>query len=88
MKIKEGFVRRNVGGSDVVVAVGKASVEFNAMINLNSTGAFIWSLLENQADEEEIVAAMIEKYGIDKELASRDAKTFLDKARNAGVIEE
>ena len=45
MKIKEGFVRRNVGGSDVVVAVGKASVEFNAMINLNSTGAFIWSLL-------------------------------------------
>jgi methyltransferase-like protein len=88
MKIKEGFVRRNVGGSDVVVAVCKASVEFNAMINLNSTGAFIWSLLENQADEEEIVAAMVEKYGIDKELASRDAKAFLDKARNAGVIEE
>jgi len=88
MKIKEGFVRRNVGGSEVVVAVGKASVEFNAMINLNSTGAFIWSLLEKQADEKEIVDAMAEKYGIDTELASRDVRAFLEKARSAGVIEE
>lgn len=88
MKIKAGFVRRNVGGNDVVVAVGKASVNFNAMINLNSTGAFIWSLLENEATENEIVSAMIEKYGITEEIASRDAKAFLDKARVAGVIEE
>ena len=88
MKIKAGFVRRSVGGNDVVVAVGKASVEFNAMINLNSTGAFIWSLLENEADEKEIVSAMVEKYGISEEIAARDAKAFLDKARVAGVIEE
>lgn len=88
MKIKSGFVRRSVGGNDVVVAVGKASVEFNAMINLNSTGAFIWSLLENDASENEIVDAMVEKYGISAEIANRDAKAFLDKARAAGVIEE
>lgn len=88
MKIKEGFVRRNIGGNDIVVAVGKASVDFNAMINLNSTGAFLWSLLEGEANEKELVSAMVEKYCIDENVAIRDVKAFLDKARSAGVIEE
>ena len=88
MKIKEGFVRRSIGGSDVVVAVGKASVGFNAMINLNSTGSLIWSHLENGASEEDIVSAMLEKYDITKDVAERDVRAFLDKARDAGVIEE
>ncbi len=88
MKIKEGFVRRSIGGSDVVVAVGKASVDFNAMINLNSTGALLWSLLENGATENELVSAMVEKYDITRDVAERDVRAFLDKARAAGVIEE
>ena len=88
MRIKEGFVRRSIGGSEVVVAVGKASVGFNAMINLNSTGALIWSQLEKGASEDEIVSAMLEKYDITRDVAVRDVRAFLDKARDAGVIEE
>ncbi len=88
MRIKEGFVRRTIGGSDVVVAVGKASLDFNAMINLNSTGALLWSLLENGATENELVSAMVEKYEITRDIAERDVRSFIDKARNAGVIEE
>ena len=88
MKIKAGFVRKNIGGNDVVVAVGKTSIEFNAMINLNSTGAFLWSILENGASEDELVSAMTDKYDITDEIARRDVAAFLEKARTAGVIEE
>ena len=42
MKIKDGFMLRKVGGQNVVVAVGKASRDFNGIIRLNDTGRFLW----------------------------------------------
>ena len=87
MKIKEGFIRKNIGGNEVVVAVGKASLEFNAMINLNSTASLLWSYLEKGTTEEELVAALVEKYEIDEVTAKRDVDAFLLKARSAGIIE-
>ena len=42
MKIKQGFMLREVAGNYVVVAVGEASKKFNGVINLNESGAFIW----------------------------------------------
>ena len=35
MKIKEGYILRNVAGSFVVVPVGNATLEYNGMMNLN-----------------------------------------------------
>lgn len=40
MKIKNGFILRNVSDAYVVVAVGEAAKDFNGMITLNETGAF------------------------------------------------
>lgn len=45
MKIKNGFVLRDVGGQAVVIAVGEASKTFHGMINLNVTGKEIWQEL-------------------------------------------
>ena len=45
MKTKAGFMLRSVGGRHVVVAVGKASEEFNGLITLNDSGAFLWEEL-------------------------------------------
>jgi len=46
MKVKEGYMLREVAGNSVVVAVGKATLDFNGLITLNSTGTFLWKLLE------------------------------------------
>ena len=48
MKIKQGFILREVAGSYLVVAVGEAVKRFNGVINLNETGAFLWRLLEKE----------------------------------------
>ena len=42
MKIKEGFILREVAGNYIVVAVGSAVKQFNGVITLNETGAFLW----------------------------------------------
>jgi len=48
MKLKEGFMLRQVAGEHVVLPVG-ADVDFNGMITLNETGAFLWNRLEQEA---------------------------------------
>mgnify|MGYP000829823905 CR=1 FL=1 len=42
MKIKKGFVLRDVAGRSVVVATGAAAKKFRGMIMLNDTGKEIW----------------------------------------------
>ena len=47
MKIKEDFVLRKVADSYVVVPVNKMTLDFNGIINLNETGAFLFEKLQN-----------------------------------------
>jgi len=87
MKIKEGFVLREVAGSYVVVAVGKAVKTFNGIINLNDTGAFLWKQLEKGSNLDGLKSALLAEYDVDEEIAERDAKKFLDKVTEAGLVE-
>lgn len=87
MKRKEGFVLRTVAGSNVLVPVGRQAVDFNGMITLNETGAFIWRQLEQNADEAQIVAAILENYDVEEARAVSCVKTFLEKLREVGCVE-
>lgn len=88
MKIKEGYLLREVAGSSVVIPLGKSSVDFNGMITLSETGAFLWKKIEQGADEKELVAALLEEYDIDEETAKTDTKAFLKKLRDAELVTE
>ena len=57
MKIKNGFIVREVGGENVVVPVGEMSKVFHGMINLNETGAFLWKFFSQEHTLEEGVSA-------------------------------
>jgi tRNA U34 5-carboxymethylaminomethyl modifying GTPase MnmE/TrmE len=47
MKIKQGFVVREVAGKSVAVATGALSREFHGMVTLNGTGKFLFEELKN-----------------------------------------
>ena len=49
MKIKEGFLLREVAGQTVVLPMN-GDLELNMMITLNETGAFIWEKLQEETD--------------------------------------
>ena len=51
MKIKKGFVLRDVAGRSVVVATGAAAKKFRGMIMLNDTGKEIWIRLQKGMDQ-------------------------------------
>ena len=88
MKIKKGFLMREVAGENVVIAVGEAAKSFKGMIRLNPTGAFLWKLLEKDTDEATMVSAMLDAYETDKETAENDIRAFVGSIRAAGLLDE
>ena len=86
MKIKDGFILREVAGSYLVVAVGNAVKEFGGIVNLNETGAFLWRLLEKSSTEPEMVDALLKEYEVDRETAEKDVKAFVEKLTEAKLV--
>lgn len=88
MKIKEGFMMRKVAGMHVAVPIGEAVKEFNGMIQLNETSAFLWNQLLEETTKEQVIQAVTETYEVDREKAGMDLEKFLGKLREAGALEE
>lgn len=87
MKIKDGYVLREVAGYSVVVPVGEAAQNFNGMINLNESGAMLWRALENGATEEGLTELLLSEYDIDRAAAAADVNEFIGKMKSADLLE-
>ena len=88
MKIKNGFILRDVGGKTFVVAVGDRSREFKGMITLNATGKLIWKTLENEATVDDVVDAIAKEFECDdKEIVRADVVDFIAKLEKDGILE-
>ncbi len=87
MKIKEGFILRNVAGSDVVVPVGQATLEFNGMMNLNETGAFLFRKMIDGTTREDLIKDLTDEYDVDVETATKDVDDFIEKVEKENLFE-
>lgn len=88
MKLKKGFVLREVCGDYMVVPVGAASIDFKSVIRLNETGAFVWRLIEEGKSENEIAEEITTTYNIDKDTARDDVQRFMWCIQKAGISDE
>ena len=88
MKIKDGFVLREMCGENIVAAEGLENINFNKLISLNESAAYLWKELEGKEFTiEEMAELLIARYGIDKELATKDSSNLCDAWINAGIAE-
>ena len=87
MKIKKGFVAREIAGKTVVIALGEASKSFKGMIELNETAGVIWNMLYEEKDKSEIVKAIVDRFDIDEETASSDIDRFISALEGANILE-
>ena len=86
MRIKDGFVVRDIMGQCVVVATGEASETFQGMIKLNETGKVIWESVANGMSEEEIVNLIVSEYDVDKDHAQGSVEKFITDIKDKGFI--
>ena len=62
MKIKNGFVLKEVNGKSIVVATGEASRYFKGMLTLNEMGKRIFTALQTETNESRIADEIMEEY--------------------------
>ena len=87
MKIREGFVVREIAGESVVIALGKASQIFNGMIKLNETGRLIWDGLAAGKEKDQIVDSILAEYDVERSVIEADYEKFISVLKGANVLE-
>lgn len=87
MKIVEGFRLRDVMGQATVIGEGVGQVDFNKLITLNATAAYLWKEVEGKEFDASVLAELLMKeYGIDEELARKDSQTLIAQWVEIGLV--
>ena len=87
MKIKDGYMLREVANTYVAVPIGKAALDFSGVVTLNGTGTFLWKMLSKEKTEQELLDLLLEEYEIDAASAKKDLSEFLSKLKAADLLE-
>lgn len=87
MKIKEGYLMRQIAGRTVVLPCGD-QVAMDMMITLNGTGAFLWERMLQETSEDELTAALLKEYDVDADTARQSVQAFVKKLSDNGFLAE
>ena len=88
MKTKDGFILREMCGEYIISGEGLEHINFNKLISLNSTAAFLWNaVVGKEFTPESMAQLLVDEYGIDMELALNDSKALCQSWIEAGIAE-
>lgn len=89
MKIKSGFVLREVCGENVIVGEGLGVVNFGKLLALNETAAWLWKEAQTMGDfnVELLAERLCESYDVESDVAKADVTAIIADWQDAGVIE-
>ena len=88
--IKEGFILRKFEGlgMNLVMPVGIRVKEFQGVLTLNDTGAFVFAELQSGKTIEEVAQSLTHEYDVALEKAKNDVEKTIASLKEAGVIKE
>jgi hypothetical protein len=86
MKLKKELISREIAGERFLVPVGKSVYDANGLFILTDVGAFIWDLLPNVDNQDQILSAVLTEYQVDEETAKKDITEFLQKLVDLEII--
>lgn len=88
MKIKKGFELRDICGEKVIMATGIENVDFNQMIALNESAAYLWqSIINKNFDANMLAALLCKNYDVNEPEALNDANSIIKEWLEQGIIE-
>lgn len=89
MRIKKGFVLREVCGEQVIMGEGVNALDFGRLLCLNETAAWLW----NQASASEeftvegLADALCSVYDVTPEQARLDVEKIVNEWKKVNVVE-
>lgn len=86
MKLKDGVIISQVENEYVAVFAGDAGKACSGMMRMNKVSAFIMELLKHETDEEQLVAALLERYEVSEEDARKSVVFVIEQVNKAGIM--
>jgi hypothetical protein len=86
MKIKENYVLKEVAGKYLIVPINEEALNFNGIITLNETGAFLFRLLQVDQSLENLVNQMTDSYHVEAKQAEKDIENIIQQLNEKGLI--
>jgi hypothetical protein len=81
-------VTRNIGGEVFLVPVKGKLADLQRLFVLNKLGEYIWQQLDGARTQQEMVAAILERFEVDENHAAADLEEFLGQLKEANLVEE
>lgn len=91
MRQSDQYILHKLNGIPYLLPFGQGVADLRRGVRLNETGAFIWSLLENETSEEEVLSLCASHFQADSRelpVLRSDILHFLDQLRFRGILEE
>lgn len=89
MKIIEGFRLRQVMGQATVIGEGIGQIDFNKLITLNATAAYLWRSVEGKEFSiDDLAGLLAERFRIDPVVAQEDASAIAREWMISGIVQE
>jgi hypothetical protein len=86
MKLKSGFILKEIAGECVVVPVN-SDLNLDGMLTLNSTAKTLWQALESGVDGmDELVRDLTDEYDVDEDLARAAAEKFVARLAELDLL--
>lgn len=88
MRIKEQYKVREMAGEHVVIMQGRLGSDLTRIISLNDSALYLWQSVKGEEfDLNRVAELLAEHYGIDDQIAERDAARWIDKLAECGLLE-
>jgi len=89
MKIKNGFVLRDVCGEKVIMGEGIGALDFGRLLCLNETACFLWERATAQGNftVESLAKALCEEYDVSEDDALKDVESIVGEWQKVNVVE-
>ena len=88
MKIKSNYKLREIAGETIVVNQGTTGVDMTRIISFNESARMLYlELVDKDFTLEDVVSIMMDRFGITREMAIKDASKWIDILIRCGIIE-
>jgi hypothetical protein len=89
MKIKKGFVLRQVCGENVIVGEGLEAINFGKLLSLNETAAWLWQQAAEMGDFtiDSLVVKLLDEYDVTEDVARSDVSNIVNEWLKVEVVE-
>ncbi len=80
------MVGRRIGDEYVLVPLAGRGADLDSILNLNRVAAFVWERLDGETSGGDVVAAVLERFDVERARAEQDYLELIDTLVEVGAV--